>query len=121
MGLGWNGSTFKWHPSGGADAFVTPLRGIQFQDSPAEIDIAGSADTTHIYRVGRDMQSLSFDIEGVPGAVVLLGGKGKSTVALNDAGSNGTFANAVITRMTCSGRRDADVTSSITMRPCNAP
>lgn len=121
MGLGWNGSTFSWTPSGGAKAGVTPLRGLQFSDSPAEIDIGGSASTTKPYRTGRKNQSLNIDLEGVIAATVVLGGKGVCDLDLNDGGQNGSFANAIVTRKTTSGRRDGDVTSSITVRPCNAP
>lgn len=113
---GFDGSTVSWTPAGGSLVTLTPLLRFQYDDSPAEVAVTGSADTERQVVAGRSNETLTIEIAGSPHDTVICGNKGDTVVALNDAGALGTFTKGAITRLSCSGRRDDRITTSITIR-----
>jgi hypothetical protein len=117
---GFDGSTAQWTPAGGAAVPLTPLLGVNYDDSAPEVAVTGSADTEKQFVVGRMKETVTVDFCGAPPATIVCGGKGALAVAFKDQGTLGTFGNACITRMRCSGRKDEAIKSTITIRPSEA-
>jgi hypothetical protein len=84
------------------------------------VRVSGAADTSHKHVTGRKQETVTVDINGSPPSGIALKTKGATSVALGDGGDMGVFANCIITRISVQGRKDDKISSSISVRPCNA-
>ena len=105
----FNGSTIS---VGAADQI--PLTGMTFDDSAAEVDVTGCADSGHTYEAGLPNVTLTIETVGVSDLSV--GDEGAISVAWND-GSTDTITNGVVTAVSKTGSLDGAISSSVTVRP----
>jgi hypothetical protein len=99
---------------------VSPLVGAHHENRPAQVRLTGAdanMATGHTYTGGRNSVSMTIDMLGShvppPGNVVPV------TITLKD-GTSHAYNTVAVTRTRVSGRRDADIQSSITIRPSGA-
>lgn len=98
-------------------ATLSPLTGAHAEDRPASVRTSGADADTHTAVPGRNNVSLTIDVLSsrlaVPGSIGAIVATYKDGTAYN-------YAVAAITRTRVSGRRDGDITGSITIRPSGA-
>ena len=114
LDYGWNGSTVTFN-----SVAVAPLTDLHQPNDPADFDTTGSTDTTHLHGTGLPKNSFSASCLGsnipVAGKIV--------NIAASIAGGGATtpvtksYAEALITQMSVSGRKDGRIESSFTAMP----
>jgi hypothetical protein len=116
----FDASVIGWTKVGQAETDLAPLISFRYEDAPAEVDLSGAASTTHQYAIGRSKENISIEYVGTPDSKVAIGFKGALDVDLGDGGTTGTLGNCIITKLAIAGRIDDKITTSLTIRPCNA-
>lgn len=122
---GFNGTSATWDPTGDTNQAFSfgPLTNVSTDDSPAEVQITGSADANHKFLVGLSNVTVTVDFVGTPmaadGTTELHAADigALSTVWFEGAGTQGSLANALLTRISLSGSIDQIISGSITVRP----
>ena len=114
----FNGSTLGFTPSGGSNIALTgPVTDFKYDNSPSEADASGAGATQQTVNVGRSKETVSISFKGPPATTMVLKAKGAMAVNLNDGSTDGTLSDCIITKLSCSGRMDEAIESSVTIRP----
>lgn len=121
---GFNGTTATWDPTGASTALTFgPLTNVSTDDSPAEVQITGAAAANHKFLTGLNNVTTTVDFNGTPlesdaSTEIHAGDIGAlSIVWFEGVGTQGTLANALLTRISLSGSIDQVISGSITVRP----
>lgn len=121
---GFNGTTATWDPTGANTALTFgPLTNVSTDDSPAEVQITGASAANHKFLAGLSSITTTIDFVGTPlesdsSTEIHAGDIGAlSIVWFEGAGTQGTLANALVTRVSLSGSIDQAISGSITVRP----
>jgi len=109
--LGFNGTTVSFASTAGVTA--NPLRSVTYSNSPAEVDVSGSTDSTHKYTPGMDNETLTYELVGA--ASIVNGSTGTVTVSWND-GNSDSFRGVIMTHEH-TGSMDGELLTSVTIRP----
>ena len=109
---GFNGSPIS---IGAADQ--TPLRDISFDQSCAEVDVTGAADSEKTYEAGIPDKTVTYTVVGT--TTLAIGDEGAVAVSWNDGGSD-SLTNGVVVGVSPSGSMDGEILTNITVRPTAA-
>lgn len=122
---GFNGTSATWDPTGAGNTATGfgPLSNVSTDDSPAEVQTTGAGSANHTFLTGLSNVTTTVDFVGTP-----LAGDGTTEIHAGDigallvtwfeaAGTAGSLANALLTRISLSGSIDQSITGSITVRP----
>ena len=108
---GWNGSTLSF---GGG---VTPLTDLHQPNDPADFDTTGSTDATHTHGAGLPKNSFTASFLGskcpVAGTCCAI----TSNIGVTGNRARRLIAQAIITQMSISGRKDARIEGNLTAMP----
>ena len=94
---------------------VNPLTEFRHTNQPATVKQTGSTDSFHSYSVGRNNQTITLGFLGSrsPDAGTIA----DLAVTLSSSQETLSISPVVITNLNISGRKDAEIRSSITLRP----
>lgn len=113
---GFNGTTIAI-----GIANQAPLLDVNYDDSAAEVDVTGCADTTHTYEAGISNPSATFTLVGSrPATGCDVGDEGAISIVWFDGVETSAMTNGVVTKVTTSGSLDGAITCAITVRPTAA-
>lgn len=106
---GFNGSTISF-----ASADQTPLRDISYDETCAEVNVSGAADTEETYECG--LKSRTFTCQIVGTSTITVGTKGTVAIAWED-GATDSIDNCACFGNTRSGSMDGEILTDLRFRP----
>jgi hypothetical protein len=118
--LGFDGSNASFTIRSGNAVVITPLRGIDYDDSPPEVDVGGAADTDELVVLGRSNETLKVEFVGSKIGTLAAGQQGAVAVNLNDGGTAGTCGNVIITQVHVAGSVDQAILGDFSFAPTPA-